>query len=125
MQAERHQVVHQIVAARDAVKNVIDQRLLGRKRHPFGAELGGFCHRCRPRCATIARPAGAGYVFEINYVAAAALNQQCPSFRKWKQSAVVSKRPWTANASRASRSGGPICAGRWRRTLRNDSMANA
>jgi hypothetical protein len=82
MQPERHEVVHQIVTARDAVKNVVDQCLLGRKRYLFGAELGGFRHRCRPHCVTIARPTGPGYVFEINHIAAAALKQQCPSFRK-------------------------------------------
>ena len=33
MQAERHQIVHQVVARRDAVEHVVDQRLLVRKRH--------------------------------------------------------------------------------------------
>ena len=40
MQPERHQVVHQIVAARDAAEDVVDQRLLVRKRHLARAEIG-------------------------------------------------------------------------------------
>ena len=43
MQPERHQIVHQVVAARDAVEHVVDQRLLVLKRHLPGAEMGGFC----------------------------------------------------------------------------------
>ena len=45
MQPERHQVVHQVVAARDAVEDVVDQPLLVLKRHLPGAEMSGFCHR--------------------------------------------------------------------------------
>ena len=45
VQPERHQVVHQVVAVRHAVKYVVDQRLLVGKRHLAQAEMGGFCHR--------------------------------------------------------------------------------
>jgi hypothetical protein len=44
MQPERHQVVHQIVAARDAAEYVVDQRLLVRERHLARAERGGVSH---------------------------------------------------------------------------------
>ena len=44
VQAARHQVVHQVVTARDALKHVVDQRLLVRKRHLARAERGRVCH---------------------------------------------------------------------------------
>jgi hypothetical protein len=44
MQAKRHQIVHQVVARRHAVEDVVDQRLLVRKRHLARAEMG-VCHR--------------------------------------------------------------------------------
>ena len=42
VQPARHQVVHQVVAPRDAVKDVVDQRLLVGKRAPAEAEMGAF-----------------------------------------------------------------------------------
>ena len=40
VQAARHQVVHQVVAARDAAEHVVDQRLLVGERHGAVAEMG-------------------------------------------------------------------------------------
>ena len=40
MQAARHQVVHQVVAASDRREHVVDQRLLVRQRHRAVAEMG-------------------------------------------------------------------------------------
>ena len=40
MQAARHQIVHQIVAASDRRENVVHQRLLLRQRHGAVAEMG-------------------------------------------------------------------------------------
>ena len=52
MQAARHQVVHQVVAPRDRMEHVVDQRLLVVERHLAEAEigLGRLAHR-RSSCA--------------------------------------------------------------------------
>ena len=72
MQAERHQVVHQVVAAGDAVEHVVDQRLLVRKRHFPRAELGGVCHCISCLFGqTIARRRKRRYVSRINHLRAA------------------------------------------------------
>ena len=42
VQPARHEIVHQVVAARHAVKNVVDQRLLVLERHAPEAEMGIF-----------------------------------------------------------------------------------
>jgi hypothetical protein len=41
MQARRHQVVHQVVAGRHAVKHIVHQRLLVLQGHVPEAEMGG------------------------------------------------------------------------------------
>ena len=53
VQPARHQVVHQVVAPRDRVEHVVDQRLLVVERHLAEAEMGVGA------CATIARAVGA------------------------------------------------------------------
>jgi hypothetical protein len=42
VQPARHQVVHEVVAPRDAVKNVVNPRLFVFKRHLLEAEMGAF-----------------------------------------------------------------------------------
>jgi hypothetical protein len=42
MQSKRHQVIHEIVTARDAAEDVVDQRLLVSERHLARAEIGVF-----------------------------------------------------------------------------------
>ena len=39
VQAARHQIVHQVVAAGDLVEHVVDQALLGLQRHAAVAEM--------------------------------------------------------------------------------------
>jgi hypothetical protein len=46
VKSARHEIVHQVVTARHAVKNVVDQRLLVLERHLPEAEIGMFA---RPR----------------------------------------------------------------------------
>ena len=58
MQAGRHQVVHQVVAAGDRMEHVVDQRLLVAKRHVTEAEMGVVGHAG----GTIARGWRRGYV---------------------------------------------------------------
>jgi len=71
MQAERHEIVHQVVARRDAVEHVVDQRLLVRKRHLARAEMG-VCHRWFPCHANHSAAAQATLcVVEINHTAVA------------------------------------------------------
>ena len=65
VQAGRHQVVHQVVAARDRMEHVVDQRLLVAKRHVAVAEMGVLGHailRKRFAGGTIARAWRGGYV---------------------------------------------------------------
>jgi hypothetical protein len=45
MQPERHQIVHQVVAPRHTMEDVIDQRLFFPKRHLLRAKMSGLCHR--------------------------------------------------------------------------------
>ena len=52
MQPARHQIVHNVVAARDLVEHVVDEPLFFRQRHLLEAEMGrgllvgmGLCHR--------------------------------------------------------------------------------
>ena len=55
VQAARHQVVHQVVAARDAVEHVVDQRLLVRRRRRSRSRRRR-CHSCpRRRFARMSR----------------------------------------------------------------------
>ena len=49
VQPARHQVVHQVVAARDAVEHVVDQRLLVVERHVPEAEMGVLRSACAHR----------------------------------------------------------------------------
>ncbi len=49
MNAQRHQVVHQVVARRDAVEHRAHQAALGRTRHAAEAEIGGL-----GRCGVVA-----------------------------------------------------------------------
>src|SRR5262249_59375121 len=59
-----HEIVHQVVAVRHAVKNVVHQRLLALERHPPEAEIGMFArarHGFSP-AETIARRRGGRYV---------------------------------------------------------------
>src|SRR5262249_38181874 len=42
MQSARHQVVHQVIASGDRMKDVIDAPLLVLERHAFVAEMGLF-----------------------------------------------------------------------------------
>ena len=50
MQAERHQVVHQVVAVRDAVKDPVDEILLVVQRHAPVAEMCRLCHQLHLAC---------------------------------------------------------------------------
>ena len=60
VQAPRHQIVHQIVTGRDAVKHIVHQRLLVPQGHVPEAEMGGLVrpiHELTPLPQTIARRA--------------------------------------------------------------------
>ena len=59
MQARRHQIVHQVVALRHAVKHVVHQRLLVAQGHVPEAEMRGLVgpiHQLISVRRTIARP---------------------------------------------------------------------
>ena len=69
MQAERHQVVHQVVAARDAVEYVVDQRLLVVRAALSASRNGRYLARpVRSFDATIARRRKRRYVSKLNHV---------------------------------------------------------
>ena len=60
VQASRHQIVHQVVTGRHAVKDVVHQRLLVPQGHVPEAEMGGLVrpiHKLTPLPQTIARRA--------------------------------------------------------------------
>ena len=60
VQARRHQIVHQVVTGRHAVKYVVHQRLLVPQGHVPEAEMGGLVrpiHKLTPLPQTIARRA--------------------------------------------------------------------
>ena len=59
VQARRHQIVHQVVAGRHAVKHVVHQRLLVPQGHVPEAKMGGLVrpiHQLYSTTRTIARP---------------------------------------------------------------------
>ena len=45
VQAERHQIVHQVVAVGDFMKDVVDEALFFLERNAFVAEMGFFARR--------------------------------------------------------------------------------
>jgi hypothetical protein len=49
VQSARHEIVHQVVTTRHAVKNVIDHALLALERHLPEAEVGVFARQRHSR----------------------------------------------------------------------------
>src|SRR3569832_133815 len=93
MQARRHQVVHQVVALRHAVKDVIDQRLLVAQGDVPEAEMRGLVrlvHRIYSNPGPYSAPAAMALSRQCLKVNA----PLCLNYPKSRRFAVACNRPW-------------------------------